>query len=101
VTEHRRGGRHEHGPQPRERRLARGRDLFESALLQRVRELHDQDAVLRDQPDQRDQPDLRVDVDRRQVEEAEEQRPRDGERHGAEQHDQGITEARNCAASTR
>jgi hypothetical protein len=37
-------------------------------------ELDDQDAVLGDQPDQRDQPDLRVDVDRGEVEEAEDQR---------------------------
>jgi hypothetical protein len=93
VTEDRRRRRHQHRTQARLRRFAQRCSLREPALLQRVGELDDQDAVLRDQADQRDQPDLRVDVDRRQVEEAEQQRARDRERHGTEQHDQRIAEA--------
>src|SRR6266542_387833 len=61
-------------------------------LLQRIGELHDQDSVLRYQSDERDQPDLRVDVEGRQIEEAEDQRARNRERHRAEQHDQRIAE---------
>ena len=93
VTEHGRRRRHQHRPQPRQRRLADRVELREPARLQRVRELHDQDAVLRDQADQRDQTDLRVDVDRGQVQEREHQRAGDRQRHRAEQHDQRIAEA--------
>jgi hypothetical protein len=93
VSEHGRGRGHQHRPQARQGRLAQRRQPGEAALLQRVRELDDQDPVLRDQAHERDQPDLRVDVDRGEVEEAARERARDRERHGAEQHDQRITEA--------
>ena len=62
-------------------------------LLQLVRELHDQDAVLRHQPDERDQPDLAVDVQRRQAEEREQQRARQRQRHRAGEDDERIAEA--------
>ena len=39
--------------------------FVQTAALQLVGELDDEDAVLRDQADQRDEPDLRVDVERR------------------------------------
>src|SRR5207253_2560385 len=61
--------------------------------LERIRELHDQDAVLRDQSHQGDQPHLRVDVDGGEVQEAEHQRPGDRERHRAHQHDERVAEA--------
>src|ERR1043166_4141347 len=60
---------------------------------QLVRELHDQDAVLRDQPHERDEPDLAVDVERREAEEREQQRPRDRERRRAGEDDERIAEA--------
>ena len=62
-------------------------------LLQVIGELHDQDAVLGHQADERDQPHLAVDVQRRQPEEREEQRARDRERHRTRQDDEGIAEA--------
>ena len=73
--------------------FAQGVDLRTSLALEAIGKLHDQNPVLRDQPHQRDEADLRVDVDRREVEEAEAQRPGDGQRHRAEQHDQRIAEA--------
>jgi hypothetical protein len=48
--------------------------LVGPGLLEMVRELDDQDAVLRHQADQSDETDLAVDVQRRQAEEREQQR---------------------------
>ena len=62
-------------------------------LLQVVGELHDQDAVLRHQADERDQADLAVDVERRQPEEREEQRAGHRQRHRAGEDDERIAEA--------
>ena len=89
------GGRrgHQHRPQPRQRRLAQRGSLRETASLQRVGEFHDEDAVLRDQSDQRNQPDLGIDVDRGQVQEAEYQRAGNRERNRADQDDQRVSKA--------
>ena len=51
------------------------RDLVAALLLQVVGELHDQDAVLRHEADERDRAHLAVDVECRGAEEREEQRP--------------------------
>src|SRR5262249_42754284 len=62
-------------------------------LLQVVGELHDQDAVLRHQADQRDQSNLAVDVQRREAEEREQQRAGHRQRHRAGEDDERIAEA--------
>ena len=75
-------------------------------LLQLVRELHDEDAVLRHQPDERHQPHLRVDVERgrqavreeghvrvRHLEEGQDERAEHAERHRAGQDDERVAEA--------
>jgi hypothetical protein len=85
--------RHEHGAQAGAGGLAQRQELALALLLQRVRELDDEDAVLGDQAHECDQPDLRVDVDRRLVEIREQQRTADRERHRTEQHDERIAEA--------
>ncbi|MCY1367593.1 hypothetical protein D9M69_545360 [compost metagenome] len=62
------------------------------AHLHLVGELHHQDAVLTDQPDQRHQPDLRINVDRGHAERQRDQRAAD--RHGhAHQDDERIAQA--------
>ena len=93
VTKYRRHCGHEYRPQTCGRGLADGFVLLRALALQRVRELHDLDSILRDQSHQRDQPHLRVDVDRREIHEAENQRAGNRERHRAEQYDQRIAEA--------
>src|SRR5690606_4262562 len=75
--------RHEDGAEPGDRGLAERGELRQAAFLQGIGELDDEDPVLGDQTDERDQPHLRVDVDRREPEEAEEQGARDRQRHGA------------------
>ena len=62
-------------------------------FLKVVGELHDQDAVLRHQAHQRDQSHLTVDVERRQAQEREQQRARDGQRHRSRENDERIAEA--------
>ena len=74
-------------------RLDHRLELVLPRLLQVIGELHDEDAVLRDQADQRDQSDLAVDVERRQSEEREQQRARDRQRHRAREDDERIAEA--------
>src|SRR3989454_3573676 len=86
-------GRHQDGAQARAGRLDDGVQRELPLLLQLVGELDNQDAVLRDEPDQGDETDLAVDVQRRQAEEREEQGPGQGERHGAGQDDERIPEA--------
>ena len=86
-------GRHQNGAQSRDGRLDDRAELVQPCLLQVVGELHDEDAVLRYQSDQRDQSDLAVDVERRQSKEREEQRPGNCQRHRARQDDEGIAEA--------
>jgi len=63
--------------------MPRSRNVFANCTIR---------IVFRYQSDQRDQPDLGVDVDGRQVEEAEHQRAGDRERHRPQQHDQRIAE---------
>src|SRR5262249_39263983 len=75
------------------RRLGHRVELGRARLLAMVRELDDQNAVLRHQAHQRDETDLAVDVERSQAEEREEQRSRQSERHGAREDDEGIAEA--------
>ena len=93
VTDDGSRGRHQNGAQSRDSRLDDRAELVQPCLLQVVRELHDEDAVLRYQSDQRDQSDLAVDVERRQSKEREEQRPGNCQRHRARQDDEGIAEA--------
>ena len=89
------GGRrgHQDRPQTRFGSLDDRGQLVPSRLLQVVGEIHDQNAVLRDQADQGDQPDLAVDVQRRQAEKRERQGSRDGQRHRACQDDERIAKA--------
>ena len=95
-------GRHQDRAQPRAGRLDDRRELVLARLLKVVGELHDQDAVLRHQADQRDQPDLAVDVERRQSQEREQQRAREIA-SGTEpaRMMNGSRKLSNCAASTR
>ena len=86
-------GRHQDRAQPRAGGLDDRGELVLARLLQVVGELHDQDAVLRHQADQRDQPDLAVDVQRRQAQEREQQRAGHRQRHRAGQDDERIAEA--------
>ena len=78
-------------------RVAGGLDdglrLVAPCLLQVVGELDDQDAVLRDQADQRDQADLAVDVERREAEEREQQRAGRARAAPSRQDDERIAEA--------
>ena len=62
-TEHHRRGRHEDRSQSHCRGLLDGRDLGAPLALQLIGELHDQNAVLADETEQRDQPHLRVDIE--------------------------------------
>src|SRR6185369_1192515 len=62
-------------------------------LAELVRELHDQDAVLRHQAYQRDEPDLAVDVERGEAEEREQQRPGNSQRRRAREDHERIAEA--------
>jgi len=55
--------------------------LRPARALQFVRELHDQDAVLADEPHQRDEPDLRIDVERRKADVDEDERAEERHRH--------------------
>src|SRR5207249_3103151 len=89
------GGRrgHQDRTQPRRRGLDHRADLVAALLLELVRELTNQEAVLGDEPDERDQPDLAVDIERRQSQERKEQRPGEGQRHGADENDEGVAEA--------
>ena len=93
VADDRRRGGHQDRAQPRARRLDDRVELVLSRFLEMVGELHDQDAVLRHQTDQRDQPDLAVDIERRQPEEREHQGAGHGQRHRARQDDERIAEA--------
>ena len=93
VTDDGRRRRHQDRTQPRAGGFDHRVELLRSRLLQVVRELHDQDAVLRDQADQRDQPDLAVDVQRREAEEREQQRAGHRQRHRPGEDDERIAEA--------
>src|SRR5438034_10251 len=79
--------------EPGERCFTQRGQLRHALRLERIGELHDQDAVFRYQSHQRDQPDLGVDVDGGEIEVAEHQRPGNRERHRAHQHDQRVPEA--------
>jgi len=72
-----------HGPvsaHPEQGRTDPGALRFHAARHPLVRVLHDQDRVLRHQPDQHDEPDLRVDVEALAEEEERDERPEDRER---------------------
>ena len=58
-----------------------------------VRELDDEDPVLRHQPHEGDEPHLAVDVQGREAQEGEEERARDRQRSGAREDDERIPEA--------
>ncbi len=93
MTDDGRGGRHQNRTQPRAGRLDHCVELVAPCLLQVIGELHDQNAVLRHEPDQGDQPDLTVDVERGPLEEREQQRAGDRERHRPGENDERIAEA--------
>ena len=61
-AEDEREGRHQDRPEPQPGRFERGRHRILALLAQHLRELDDQDRVLRRQADQHDQADLREDV---------------------------------------
>src|SRR6266403_426409 len=56
-------------------------------------ELHDKDAVFRNQPNERDQPNLAINVERRGPQEREHERARKRQRHRSSQNDERIAEA--------
>ena len=93
MAHHGRRGRHQDRAQPRRGRLDHGVEFLASLLLQVVRELDDQDAVLRHEADEGDQPDLAVDVQRGRAEEREEQRAGERERHRPREDNEWIAEA--------
>ena len=93
MSDHGRRRRHQDRAQPRARGFDDRGELVSAGLLQVIGELHDEDAVLRHEPDQRDEPDLAVDVQARESEEREQQRPRDRERHRPREDDERIAEA--------
>ena len=93
MAEHRRRGRHEDRTQPGSGSLDHGAQLLRAGLLQMIRELDDQDAVLGHESDQRDEPDLTVDVERGDSHEGEEQRPAQRQRRRAGQDHERIAEA--------
>src|SRR5437773_12344114 len=93
MTEYRRRARHQDRPQPGPSGIDDRRQFLHSGLAKVIRELDDEDPVLRDQPDQRDEADLAIDVHRREAEEREEQGAADGERSRAREDDEGIAEA--------
>ena len=64
TPKHHGRGRHQDRTQPHRRRLLDGAQLGVAGALQLVGELHDEDAVLADQAEQRHQSHLRVDVER-------------------------------------
>ena len=70
-----------------------GAKLVRSRFLEVVRELHDEDAVLGHQTDQRNQPDLTVNIERRQLQEGEQQRAGNGQRYRPGEDDERIAEA--------
>ena len=100
-------GRHQDRAKAGRSRGANRIDLAHPELLLLVRELDDQNAVLRHQTDQRDETHLRVDVERRrpalgqlevhsrragELQEREDHRAEHGERHRAGQDDERIAE---------
>ena len=86
-------GRHQDRTEPCDGRLDDRRELVQPCLLEVVRELHDQDAVLGYQSDERDQPDLAIDIERCQSKEREQERPGDSERDRTREDDERIAEA--------
>ena len=104
VTGDSRDARHHDRTQTNARCLRDRSQFCQTLPLQFVRELDDQDSVLRNQTDQRHQTDLRVDVERRRpaigeelperhFQKHEDTRAEHRERHRAEQNDERIAEA--------
>ena len=106
MAHDRRDGRHQNRTQPHACGISDRLELHETLALAAVREFHNQDAVFRNEADQRDEADLRVDVESRRptirpewhirrghFEEGENQRAEHRQRHRAEQNDEGIAEA--------
>ena len=87
------GAGHQDRPQPGHGGRGHGLAFGVALFLELVGELDDQDAVFRDQPDERDQADLAVDVERRRAEEREQQRARDRQRCRAGKDDERVAEA--------
>jgi hypothetical protein len=87
-----RGG-HEDRAQPRAGGFGDRGESFLSGLLKVIGELHDEDAVLRDETHQRNQSDLAVDVEGRQAEKRKHERPRQRQRHGAREDHERVAEA--------
>src|SRR5205814_1861037 len=86
-------GRHHDRAEARAGRFEDGGQLVTPLRLQLVRELHDENAVARDEADEGDQTDLTIDIDRGQAEEREDQRAAERERHRAGENDERIAEA--------
>src|SRR6202049_14483 len=93
VTTHGGGGCHQDGAQPGAGGFDDRSQLGLSCFLKMVGKLHDEDTVLSYQTDQRDQTDLTINVECRQSEKREHQRPGKGQRHRARQNDERIAKA--------
>ncbi len=90
--QHHRPRGHQDGPQPQARRPLHRVKLLQPLLTQLVGELHDQDAVLGDQPHERDQPDLTEHVERAPRQLERQQRAHHRQRH-RQQDDERIDKA--------
>src|SRR5882672_4357953 len=86
-------GRHENWTEPRPRGLDDRLELCHPRLAQMIRELDDEDAVLRHEPDKRDETHLAVDVQGREAQEREEEGATNREGCRARQDDERIAEA--------
>ncbi len=85
-AQHHGGGGHQDRPQPHRRRFFNRLTLAVTSALQFVGKLHDQDAVLGDQPQQRHQTDLGVHVDRGVAHGDKGQGAEQGRRHREQNH---------------
>ena len=66
--------------------------LVQATLLQVIGKLHDEDAILGHESDERDESNLAVDIDAGGSEEGEEEGSRKGQRDGSEEDDEGVSE---------
>src|SRR5439155_23319244 len=95
---------HHDRTQTNTRRLGNSGELSQALQLQFISKLHNQDSVLRNEPDQCDQTDLGINVKRRRpavskefskrhFQESEEKRAKHRQRNGAKQNDKWVAEA--------
>ena len=90
-AENKRQGRHQDRTQTNAGRLDGGIEDRQAALAELFGELHDQNGVLRSQPNQHDESDLAIHVVRQSADPLRRQCPQDRERN-AEQYDEGQHE---------